>query len=423
MKLTDHPLLLLALLALARKFRERSDEEYAQAVDKLAVKFAEKKKPKFPTAPGRRGRIIRKTNGQEHLPTRAEANDVSGIHTAAAITAAGTGKPATSGEVAGPHADAEKAQALLTAAQSKGARVVSEITRSAIKRLTTGHTGDGVQMILASNRLFNDQEIDQLADIIAQVRATANLLGRSKTVLQYHKATEQADKFSENDPTDLSRFAEGDGRRPLHPMAPERAVEYFRGLVPKLNVEPNRFGPAMRRDAFTMATATDQRILERVQSVLNQALETGKGMEGRMENRRGVVGDIDQILDDAGVSVRNPQYTEQVMRTNTMDAYSIGTMEAMQDPDVARIFPAWQYHGIKDGRQRPQHEAHFGKIYSTRVSFAEVRDSLYGGKFSGYNCRCTPGPISRMSLRRMGQPEVLEHVDLQAAEAFMEEAA
>jgi hypothetical protein len=299
MKLTDHPLLLLALLALARKFRERSDEEYAQAVDKLAVKFAEKKKPKFPTAPGRRGRIIRKTNGQEHLPTRAEANDVSGIHTAAAITAAGTGKPATSGEVAGPHADAEKAQALLTAAQSKGARVVSEITRSAIKRLTTGHTGDGVQMILAANRLFNDQEIDQLADIIAQVRATANLLGRSKTVLQYHKATEQADKFSENDPTDLSRFAEGDGRRPLHPMAPERAVEYFRGLVPKLNVEPNRFGPAMRRDAFTMATATDQRILERVQSVLNQALETGKGMEGRMENRRGVVGDIDQILDEA----------------------------------------------------------------------------------------------------------------------------
>src|SRR5262249_50806597 len=112
MKWTDHPLLLLALLALARKFRERPDEEYAQAVDKLGRKFAEKKKPKFPTAPGRRGRIIRKTNGQEHLPTRSTANDAPGIHTAAAVASAGSGKPATSGEVAGPHADAEKAQTL-----------------------------------------------------------------------------------------------------------------------------------------------------------------------------------------------------------------------------------------------------------------------------------------------------------------------
>ena len=41
----DHPLLLLALLALARKFRERSEEEYAQAVDKLGRKFAEKWNP------------------------------------------------------------------------------------------------------------------------------------------------------------------------------------------------------------------------------------------------------------------------------------------------------------------------------------------------------------------------------------------
>ena len=76
------------------------------------------------------------------------------------------------------------------------------------------------------------------------------------------------------------------------------------------------------------------------------------------------------------------------------------TVQAMQDPQVADLFPVWRYAGIRDGRQRPEHEAHFDKYFANATAFAEVRDSI---KHSPWNCRCNPVPVSKFAWRRLQQ--------------------
>jgi hypothetical protein len=131
--------------------------------------------------------------------------------------------------------------------------------------------------------------------------------------------------------------------------------------------------------AFTLAGVTETSVLNRVKDVIRDRLETGRSFQTAPR-------DIQEVLDDAGVSVRNPQYSENVFRTNMMQAYTNGTMDSMRDPDVADVFPVWQYHGIRDGRQRLQHQAHFGKYFGNDTDFESVRDHFYNGDFSGWNC-------------------------------------
>jgi predicted double-glycine peptidase len=171
----------------------------------------------------------------------------------------------------------------------------------------------------------------------------------------------------------------------LSPMPPQRAVEYFTGLVPTLGTDPQRFGDDLRRRAFTLAVATDQELLGRVQDLVGERLRTGQGVGpgGR---------DVQQLLDDAGVSTSNPQYAEAVFRTNTHDAYHQGGTEAMQDPDVRDTFPVWQYSNPHDSRSRKTHAERNGKYYPSSVPFVQVRGTDAG---DAINCRCDQIPIDK----------------------------
>ena len=178
---------------------------------------------------------------------------------------------------------------------------------------------------------------------------------------------------------------------PLRPLSPEKAVEYFKGLIPMLGTNPHRFGVDQRRRAFTLAAATDEVVLDRVQGAIQGMLETGKDV-----GRGHVV--VQDILDAAGVSTRSPQYSEMVVRTNLVDSYNVGADEERQDPDVADTFPVWRYVGILDGRQRPEHEIHFDSYYPNAVSFAAVRDSV---KLSPWHCRCGQIPIDKWAWAKL----------------------
>lgn len=107
---------------------------------------------------------------------------------------------------------------------------------------------------------------------------------------------------------------------------------------------------------------------------------------------------VQRILDDAGVSPKNPQYSEMAFRTNMMNSYNEGADAERQDPDVAETFPVWRYVGVRDGRQGKDHEPHFDKYYPNDASFAEVRDSI---KVRPFNCRCTQIPIDKFSWAKL----------------------
>jgi hypothetical protein len=267
--------------------------------------------------------------------------------------------------------DGDKAEELLQRSKWEGIATIADMCESAIRRLVRGRNP------LKAKELFTEAERKELADTLAAVNSTAELLGRSRIRLRQQRAEDLhgAKKFSEEG-TSWEVFKD----EALKPKPPEEALKYFKKLVPRIGVDPGRFGPLQERSAFTLAADTEGVILDKVQNAITSMLETGKGID-----RGGTA--IQEIMDAAGVSHRNSQYSEMVMRTNMKDSYATGSMKELQDPDVVETFPVWKFSGVRDGRQRPAHEQWFDKYFPNHASFAAVRDSIKGD-FDGYNCRC-----------------------------------
>jgi hypothetical protein len=198
----------------------------------------------------------------------------------------------------------------------------------------------------------------------------------------------QVEAFSDA-ATDWLGFADS-----VAPMPFEEAINYFRSLVPTLGTDPRRDGPRLERRAFTIAVNTDQVLLEKIQNEIRTTLETGRSLPATTRS-------VQTLLTNVGVTPANPQYSELIARTNMLDAFNTGSMRELQDPDVKETFPAWQYLAVVDGRQRPWHGDKNGNVYSSDVTFAEVRDS-HKGEFDGFNCRCSFLPLSKYDLASSG---------------------
>jgi len=220
------------------------------------------------------------------------------------------------------------------------------------------------------------------AGLYQQTKPTSSLLESNKKNLtdNFVETAATANYYSSfsDSPTPFTCFDESPG---LHPMSPWRAVAFFRRLVPSLRTDAEDFRTAQERAAYKLAVTTDREILDRVHNVVAKRLETGEGVSTAPQ-------DISDILDSVGITPRNPQYAEMVVRTGLMNAYSAGAHEEQRA--VADTFPVWRWDGIEDGRERPRHRRHFGKYFPASVSLAEVRDKE---GYDGYNERCSSTPI------------------------------
>lgn len=293
-------------------------------------------------------------------------------------------------QVALPGSDGHKAEQLLRASQRQGVATLGMLARAAVTRLLASGNPQ------AATALFSEEEKGKLADSLAGVLASADLLGRSRIRLRLEQAKRHAGQdhhFSEADSlTDFSCFDEGGSGGPLKPMSPRQALDYFRGLVPQITLKASDFVPAMEHRAFTVAGITEKSLLERIQEIIGKGMETGK--VGGIEQH------IDDILDEAGVTPRNPGRAESVYRTNMMSSFAEGGDDERQHPDVIEDFPVWIWRGIRDGRQRHSHEVHFDKIFPAKIRFSEVRDSVKG-EFDGYQDRCIAQPVYKSEWARL----------------------
>lgn len=279
--------------------------------------------------------------------------------------------PVTS-QVAGPHQDFDSAEELLKAAQARGFKVLRKIAKQAVGR----------QVDRPTQELFTEAEREQFARAITSVNVTANLLGRYRVRQLKRRADSGVARFAEQP---VLQFAE-----PLGPMPPAKALAFFRSLAPDLEL-PAAFADFLGRQAFQLAVTSEQSLLSRVHQIIEDSLRTGQ------VELRNPVARIESVLDQAGISPRNPQYAEMVFRTNAMQAYNEGTTQELQQPDVRDTFPVWQYMGIRDGRQGKDHEPKFGKFYPNGVSFHQVRGERV------FNCRCTSRPVSKWEWARLRQ--------------------
>jgi hypothetical protein len=289
---------------------------------------------------------------------------------------------ASSGDVALAGKDGERITSLIDQSQARGIDVIYSLSRNALAR----HLGHGHYAALATSSLFNADELRTLVDWLGNVIATGDLLGRYRVRERQRKA--QA-AFG------LHRFAEGEipfaGIPDSIPiLTPMTAVNYFKGLVPMLGRDVPRWIQTMERAAFTMSVATEKTILEKVQGVIADRLQTGRAFGTAPK-------DIEDLLDASGLTPANPQYASMVFRTNAMDAYNVGIVHEMQHPDVKDMFPVWRYLGIQDGREGEDHRPHFFKYFPNSLLFHDIRGPRV------FNCRCTPAPIDRYQWADLSQ--------------------
>jgi hypothetical protein len=281
--------------------------------------------------------------------------------------------------IAGP--DGKKADKLLDAAVRLGTATLGDISEAAVERLVKRPRPG------QAKRLFNDDERQELADALAATLASGHLLGRSRV----RERMRQLEQFGDEPPATFSRRATQFLRfadEPIQPLAPEQALDYFTRLIPELGTDPRRFGAMMERQAFTLAVATEQTLLDKVQRTISEAILTGEPGPR----------DVQKILDAAGVSPANPQYAEMVFRTNMMDSFNAGTTRELQDPAVQEYFPVWRYAAIVDDRSRLWHAIRNGQYYPSSVPFAEVR----GEDISDVaNCRCGQTPIDKFEWDKL----------------------
>jgi hypothetical protein len=308
--------------------------------------------------------------------------------------------------LAGP--DGRRISTLFSAAQSAGVAKLSDIMTGAMNRLFL-HGDHPSPEYIPSSGILNAAELNELAEMFAGSTSVANLLGRSRVVERAHLAIHHeiglggggysgevsmhADSGDDADSGDsegvqsFAMFADGDSPAPL---APKKAVEFFRSLVPGLKIDPATFDHRQRLQGFNIAATTNQQLTESVKRIISDVIEGNDG--GDIANGPGA---IRQILEDAGVSPLNPQYANMVMRTNLNGAYTQGTDDELEQPHMQEMFPAWQYVGIRDGRQGSDHEPHFDRYFPVTLSFAEVRGERV------YNCRCSKIPVDRYQWTRL----------------------
>lgn len=232
--------------------------------------------------------------------------------------------------------------------------------------------------------LFTDSEREELADLLAALGASADLLGRAR-VRELHADAIPAGGFhtfahgGQAPPVPFRRFADA-AASVIRP--PAEALDYFSGLVPELGVDPQLFGDLWRRKAFTLAASPELTLTRRVQGVIRAGLESATGT-------RDVAGAVDHLFRSFGIHVSNPQYAEMIVRTNGNEAYTSAAFAEMRAPDVREDFPAWQYLGIADERQGDDHRPHNDKYYPAEAPFAKVRGPRV------FNCRCNFRPVDR----------------------------
>ena len=238
------------------------------------------------------------------------------------------------------------------------------------------------------------------AAMTAAIAEAYENLGQRPPVINHTHAVALARRLLAAPPVEASaapsQFTEADAfemfadAAPPTVLPPAAAVDYFTRLVPTLGVDPKRFAPEMRRTAFTLAAATDEALLGKVQNVIGEALKTGRTTNA--------VADIQGFLEAAGVAPKNPQYAELVYRTNMQSSYTEGTYQEMRSPDMQEFFPVYVYHAIKDGRARAHHAARDEKYYPAEVPFVEVRGT---GIADAANCRCSFSPIDKFTWQEL----------------------
>lgn len=261
----------------------------------------------------------------------------------------------------------------------RGAALLNRLTSQALKRI-------GPDATLTASQLYSPDEREKLIYSLMATLGTGELLGRAVVRLKARQAMLGR----------VHKFADAKDYKPLRSdwwipeglgiFTPEAALAYFTALVPELGVDVRRWKQDLERQAFTVAAATEQTVLDKIRQII---------IDGMMKGTPGGSQSVRSVLDQAGMLPSNPQYSDMVYRTNVIDAHAVGHDREMQDPDMQETFPAWLYSAAVDDNSRPTHARRNNFLYSCKVPFVLVRGTTANDVC---NCRCLPIDLDRWDV-------------------------
>jgi hypothetical protein len=269
-------------------------------------------------------------------------------------------------DLAGPHHEAVEQGA--GEAIRQGGAVLLELGRRALTR----HLGTGHRHLAG---LFSADEVLLLAEAIERALAAGESLARLLLLDRMHGVARRELGARE------SRLTEAT-------FLPHAALDFFRGLLGLLGTDPQRQGPTLARRAFTLAVATGQELLTKVQDAIAERIASGQMTSGPRA--------VAELLKAAGVSPRNPQYAEAVFRTNYLDSFNQTYQDELSAS--ADTFPVWKYSNPDDSRSRPTHAARNGQYYPSSVPFTYVRGTTAKDVI---NCRCLPIAVDKWTWKEL----------------------
>jgi SPP1 gp7 family putative phage head morphogenesis protein len=220
--------------------------------------------------------------------------------------------------------------------------------------------------------------VQRMGELLAQHMAAADLLGRMQIVR--HAQAKAGKKIPISQKTRRITFAEGDMKFTFNIPATD-AKNYISNLTPVTKEIFDGLTAQYRKDAFTLAGASDTRLVQKVQTALADIVEKGETASDFRQAAKA-------LTDAAGVQELNAFTLDTAYQIALQKAYSNGRLEQMQEPHMLEALPFWQYWTVGDLRVRPEHRLLDGFI-------ARGVDPVWAKIYppSGFGCRCSVVPL------------------------------
>ena len=171
------------------------------------------------------------------------------------------------------------------------------------------------------------------------------------------------------------------------------AVAFFRRKVRVPTKHWTDVWQTAHSHAFMVAGAAKDDLLKDFQTSIRKGLEQGTTLE---EFRQ----DFDAIVARHGWEYNGPRgwRTRVIYETNLSTAFSAGRYAQLNDPDVQRHFPYWQYLHSGSRHPRLQHLGWNGLVLRSD-------DPFWASHYppNGWHCGCRVAPVSGDGLERMGK--------------------
>ena len=179
-------------------------------------------------------------------------------------------------------------------------------------------------------------------------------------------------------------FREITGLADVPQVAPAEAISWFRSRVPLPMKTASRIVDASLVRGKLAREQLTEFVQEAIQGEISAALQDGKSLRWFTDH-------VQQILERSGFAPANPHHLETVFQTNLTSAYNAGRIAELQHPDVAAVFPWWQYTNSDPVTEICQ--AMEGRVYRADDLIWKVYTPP-----NHYRCKSILTPVSRDDL-------------------------